>query len=254
MGIREMEAQAREDLLGVRDRGPQGWLAWRAPVWIRLLVVVMAGAGVIAGAQWTAAAYRETVAYRQAAHCPVGGGAGAGRCVGLEATGVVDKAELQGCSGTGSNRNCSTKYKLRISRSLRTEWLEVRADLYDAARRGSRAELQTWQGSVVGITVRGRTQMFPPLSEDSMWIRTAAIWLLLGLALWAGLSGLLGTLLRPAGAGWAFFTLPLVFIVDNALFGADVGKWLVTIALAVGVVGGTIGAHRYELQKKTSGR
>ncbi|MEU6251597.1 hypothetical protein [Streptomyces sp. NPDC047043] len=246
MGIREMEARAREDLQGKRNSGPKGWLARRLPVWLRVLVVVAAGAGIVVSAQWTVEAYRETVVYRQAADCP----AATGSCIGREETRVVDKTEIQGCSGTGSNRSCTTKYKLRINGVRGTEWLEVGNGPYDAAVRGSRAELRTWQGAVVGITVRGHTQTFPPPSEDSMWTRTSALWLLLGLALWAGLSGLLDALVQAWSLGWVFLTVPVVFLVDGALFGAGAGKWLVMVALALGLVGGVIGAHRQERRKK----
>ncbi|MFF4257185.1 hypothetical protein ACFY1L_38980 [Streptomyces sp. NPDC001663] len=246
MGIREMEARAREDLQGKRNSGPQGWPAWRLPVWLRVLVVVAAGAGIVVSAQWTVEAYRETVVYRQAADCP----AGTGSCIGREETRVMDKAEFGGCSGSGSNRSCTTKYKLRINGVRGTEWLEVGSGVYDAAVRGSRAGLRTWHGAVVSITVRGHTQTFPPPSEDSMWMRTAAVWLLLGLALWAGLSGLLDALVQACSLGWVFLTVPLVLLVDNALFGAGVGKWLVAVALALGFIGGTVGAHRQELRKK----
>ena len=249
MGIREMETRAREDLLGKRHDGLPKWLSWRLPVWLRVLVVVAAGAGVLAGAQWTTGAYRETVAYRQAADCRTGGG-GAGSCIGREDARVADKAEVEGCSGSGSDRRCTTKHKLRLSGARRTEWLDVAGDTYDAAFRGSRAELQTWQGAIVGITVRGHTQTFPPPSEDSLWMWIAAVWLLLGLALWAGLSGLLSALVQPVSGGWAIFTLPLVLLLGNVLFGAGVGKWLLTVVLTLGVVGFTIGARRQELRKK----
>jgi len=246
MGIREMETRAREDLRGEGHCGPRGWRAWRAPVWIRLLVVAMVTAGVIACAEWTAEAYRETVVYRQTVDCS----AGTGSCVDLEEARVMDKAKVEGCTGSGSTRNCTSRYRLRIDEGRRIEWLDVSSETYNAAFRGIRAELRTWHDSVVGITVRSHTQTFPPPSDNSMRLGTAAVWLLLGLALWAGLSGSLSALVQPASVGWAFLTLPVVFLVDNALFGADVKKWLVTIALTVGVVGGTIGAQRHERLKR----
>lgn len=232
--------------LGERNSGPQTWLRWRAPVWVRLIVVVVAADGVVAGARWTAETYRETAAYRQAADCR----AEAGSCVGLEEATVIDKAKAEGCTGSGSNRDCTSRYRLRTDAGRRIEWLDVSSETYDAAFRGSRAELQTWQDAVVGITVRGHTQTFPPPSENAMWSGTAAVWLLLGLALRAGLSGFPGSLVQPASVGRAFLTLPLVFLVDNALFGAGVGKWLIAAALAVGVVGGTVGAQRHERSKQ----
>ncbi|EPD55779.1 hypothetical protein [Streptomyces sp. HGB0020] len=254
MGIREMEARARADLEGKRGHeDAQKWLGWRSPVWLRALVLVIAAAGIVASAQWTVDAYQESAAYRQAGDCTAKSGAATGSCVGLEEARVVDKWESQGCTGSGSNRSCTTKYSLRLDEGRRIERLDVSGDTYDAAYRGSRADLQTWQGAVVGITVRGHTQTFPAPSENSMRLGTAAVWLLLGLTLWAGLSGLLGTLLQPVSIGWALLVLPLVFFFDYALFGASAGKWLLVAVLTAGIIGGTVVAQRHGASKRRLG-
>jgi hypothetical protein len=259
MGIKEMEARARADLQGKSGRDDSQkwvrWLRWRPPVWLRVLVMAVAAAGIVASAQWTVDAYRESVTYRQAGDCTAERGARTGSCVGLEEARVVDKTELQDCTGSGSSssRSCTTKHRLRIDEGRRIEWLDVSGDTYDAAYRGSRADVQIWQGAVVGITVRGHTQTFPSPSENSMHLGTAAVWLLLGLTLWAGLGGLPGTLLQPVSIGWALFTGPVMLLCDYALLGATTGKWLLTAALTAAIIGGTAVAHRHEGAKGRRG-
>ncbi|MFI8997767.1 hypothetical protein [Streptomyces sp. NPDC053542] len=252
MGIGEMEARAQKDLARNRDGGAprtlssdglKALLARRLPLWLRIVVVLAAGAGVVAGTQWTADAYRYTVAHQRAADCAArtpgtndstATAGSAGGCIGRAAARVLTKTESTGScsSGSGGTRSCDTTYELQLVRaSQRTESLDVAEDTYDAARRGSRAELRTWQGTIVGITVRGHTQSFPPPSQVSMRLRTMAGWLLLGLALWAGLSGRPNGLVRGTALGWAFLALPVALLTDYTVLGAGPLGWTVASAL-----------------------
>ncbi|MFC5666596.1 hypothetical protein ACFP3U_26955 [Kitasatospora misakiensis] len=176
---------------------------------IRIIVRCCAGLlGLVAvwvGIDLAGEPYRDSVQFRHAGACPVaavadagsGGGAAANEghgCIGRETGRVVDKKTSTRTTTTGSTDTSSTTtetvYLLSVRRSSGTvERIEVGSSLYAGAEREAVADLETWYGELVGVTVAGRHHgMLPSSSGRLVWDLLLA-WVGLGVLLWSVLGG-----------------------------------------------------------------
>jgi hypothetical protein len=194
------------------------YASWRLPAVARLLVCVAALGGLIAGVLWVGPPYRDVLAYRHAPPCPAGvPGSG---CVGHDTGTVLDKDTGENCSSDGNGgEHCTTYYRLQLRRAGDTEWWVVDEDIYRAAIRDDTAQLSTWHGDVVRLVLRGHTEEYGAPAENAVILRLAALWLLVGLAIWAVGSGYLGTLIAFPNFGWLFSAVALGMVGHGLLFG-----------------------------------
>jgi hypothetical protein len=207
--------------------------SWRLPVVARLLVCAAALAGLVIGAIWVVAPYRDVIAYRHAHRCSVG--APDAGCLADDTGAVLDKDTGQRCSSRddgsagGGGEDCTTYYRLRLRRARGTEWLEVRYDIYQGAARDDVAQLRTWHGAVVRLELRGHTEDYDPPANGTVYWRVALLWLLLGLAIWAAASGYLGTLFAFPNFGWLFAAIPFAVLGRALLLGFSVTDYIMLL-------------------------
>lgn len=193
------------------------------------LTLAVAVGGLLLCAQRVVEAYDDATGAR---HAPVCESDSQTDCV-AETTGtVIDKDTREYCStDVNDHQSCTTRFSLRLRYADHSAWRDVGWDAYDDARRGDRAELRTWHGDVVRLTVRGHTATYDPSSTNSMDVWLIAAWLLLGLAIRVLRSG------RPAHPLaspflWLWLALPVSWLVHGALLGASTGKWITAGAAA----------------------
>ncbi|MFF0198880.1 hypothetical protein ACFYT5_38875 [Streptomyces anulatus] len=145
------------------------------------------------GVQLVGDPYRQTVEFRRAEACPSGSPEGSD-CIGRETGRVVRKRTYtttttthDGATGTTSTHT-STHRELSLRRALgQIETHDTSIGLYNAARRGSRADLDIWHGEVVGIAVRGHRDQLSPSSAGSLLWTLLVAWAGAGLVLWSAL-------------------------------------------------------------------
>ncbi|CAM3778324.1 hypothetical protein HMPREF1486_06323 [Streptomyces sp. HPH0547] len=166
---------------------------------VRCCALLLGVAAVWASLDLAVEPYRKTVEYRHAEPCQ----RAAPRmdaCIGRETGRVADKYTRTTTTGSTEDSSTETLYYLRIARDGRTTAYEVSNGLYGAARRGSRAGLDVWQGQVVGITVRGARDRLAPSAAGDLTFSLFPGWLGAGLLLWAALGGgRLRSLFGPLG-------------------------------------------------------
>lgn len=149
--------------------------------------------------------YAERVHYPHACPCTEPGAETSSHGCLKSTTGrVVDKRKG---GGMGVTYNLQIRWK-----SGATKWYDLMGQspaCYDSARRGSRADMVTWQGKLMKVTVRGKTCDTVTASPTALALCWLLIWAGAGLAVasllsnarnWAGL----GLGIRPAawmGAG-----------------------------------------------------
>jgi hypothetical protein len=197
------------------------------------------------GVDLAAKPYRETVLFRHAEPCAHRSVTQeASDCIGRETGRVTDKDTRTESSGTTDSETTTTVYELSIKRSSgKTETHEIDSALYDAARRGSRADLETWRGEVVGITVRGESDDLSPSSVGALTLSLLVAWAGAGLVLWSALGdgrfrGFPGGWMRTFA--WMFLGLwtlaPAGYIVASGVgweTAVAVGFWLFGLAVIV---------------------
>ncbi|MEU9198384.1 hypothetical protein [Streptomyces hundungensis] len=267
----------------MRNRGyGNGWYRRRLPQWLRGLLVLAAGWGVLLCGQQVAEGYGATMQYRDAPDCPGGGRSGDGElCVQREAGTVLDRRTGERCTSNGTSggttggittggitagggmstaggaiggataagggdggTTCTTYYSLKVQRPGGTAWLGVKSQTYDDARRGDHAEVRLWQGDVVELRARGHVDSYAPSSQQAVlpWIALGC--LILAGGAWAVLSG------RPSGL-FAFPNFGLLFVVvgvgwlgSMALFGGHPAVWAFAVVWTGFAVLWTVSAWR----------
>ncbi|MGY1502622.1 hypothetical protein ACW4TU_39580 [Streptomyces sp. QTS52] len=121
-------------------------------------------------------------------------------------------------SGTTKQTHDDVTYR-RASGTQETK--EVVSSVYDAAKSGERADLETWRGEVVWITVAGQSDGFDPSTEGALTSTAVLAWVGLGLLLWFLLGdGTLRHLLGNFGfrpIGWVRFGFWTVSMIHDAL-------------------------------------
>ncbi|WBP86075.1 hypothetical protein [Kitasatospora cathayae] len=207
--------------------------AWHEQLrpWLRALILAAAVAGLVGCSLWVAAAYDDVVAFRYASACASGP---EDNCVAKVTGTVIDKETGQSCtSDSNTSSSCTTYYRLRLRYGDRTEVRVVSSDTYDDVQRGDLAELGTWRDAVVSLTVRGHTSTYEPPSDDSTMWRLRAAWLVLGVAVWAVVSGRPAHLFAFPNFVWLWLALPISWLVHGALLGAGVLEWIWSTGFAV---------------------
>ncbi|KUN08413.1 hypothetical protein AQI95_08570 [Streptomyces yokosukanensis] len=185
--------------------------------WLRLLVFLVAVGGTVVCARWAAQRYDDVTAYRHASVCH--GTAQHGCLVPTTGT-VTDRSKDESCTTDSDGvEHCTTTYHLRVRLRGQSQWLDVGAGTYAEAHPGDLADLRTWHGTVVRMTVRGHAETYPSPASDSMAWRLSGAWLFLGVALWAAASGRLTALAAVRGLGWLWLTFPFYALVHGILLG-----------------------------------
>ncbi|MFI0909087.1 hypothetical protein [Streptomyces abikoensis] len=207
---------------------------------MRVVVLTVAVLGLVHAPSWLEDAYRDRAAYERASQCPAGHPAGAD-CFEQEKGEVVDMG-TRGCPGDGCPPE---ERRLRVRYGSDTVWLTVNGSTYDAARRGTPADVRVWHGAVTRVTVRGHTTDFLPSAGSSLLWRLAGVWLLAGAAICALIASRRRTLAFLGGA-WLLLTAPFVVIVDTSLVGRlGVVDVILAAVLAVpGVIVSVAGLRR----------
>ncbi|WP_406365191.1 hypothetical protein [Streptomyces sp. NBC_01546] len=229
------------------------WYDRRLPAWVRGLLVLAAGLGVLLSAQAIVDGYRATVVYRQAPVCDREG------CVRPETAEVRDRQSGERCTSTGTSggtaaaggtattgggSSCTTTYSLRVSWSDRSEWLEVGHEAYAEARPGDRVRLRLWEGSVVRLEVGTHIRTYPPASQTDMWPWMALAWSGLAVAAWA-LASARPIALLPLGVAWFMLSVLILMIGPAVLVWSPLVFCGALAALTVGMALGARATNRY---------
>ncbi|MFF1542602.1 hypothetical protein [Streptomyces sp. NPDC058291] len=220
---------------------------------VRTGALLFGVAAVVCGAVWSVAPYRDAVALRHARLCPgdVPTPAPAAHgCVAREIGRVTGRRTYEDAtSDAGGTTTKWTHYEVTYRRASGVrETREVVPAVYDAAASHPRAELDTWRGAVVRITVSGRADGFDPPSAGALGRSALLAWAGLGLLVWfllgdGTLRHLFGNLgLRPVGwLGSGVVSGLAVHVVQSYrlstgdyAFGALL--WLLFLASAAGCV------------------
>jgi hypothetical protein len=203
----------------------------RAPILVRLLLCALTLAGLLPVAGVLRESVHEVRGYRQAPVC-IPGAFGSGCVIETLGTIVDGKSERAVASTLGDTR---IVYRLQISH-LRTEWLQVDREMYSGVYINGRVRVRIWRGVVVGLEAGDRTRAYvPPTTHSVGWYVTFA-WLLLGLLIWAALSGYLDTLYL--GLGWVVATLAVIGVSRGVLFGFAEGR--ITFFIVFGGIMGSV--------------
>ncbi|MDT0452142.1 hypothetical protein [Streptomyces hesseae] len=210
--------------------------------WVCLRVVVLAVSvlGLVHAPSWVEDAYRDRVTYERAPQCPADGPAGAD-CFEWVKGEVVDMG-TRGCPGDGCPPE---EQRLRVRYGQNTVWLTVKGSTYDAARRGTPADLRLWRGTVARVEVGGiATYYLPPAGGSLLW-RLAGFWLLSGVAVCAA-ACFRRRSLAFTGSAWLLLTAPVVMIADTALLGTlgVVDVILAAILAVPGVIVSAVGLRK----------
>ncbi|MEU3351021.1 hypothetical protein [Streptomyces sp. NPDC037389] len=208
--------------------------AW---VCVRVVVLAVSVLGLVHVPSWVEDAYRDRVVYERAPLCPAGGPAGAD-CFERVKGEVVDMG-TRGCPGDGCPPE---EQRLRVRYGRDTVWLTVKGSTYDAARRGTPADVRLWRGTMTRVEVGGHATDYLPSAGSSLLWRLSGFWLLAGVAVCAAACSRRRSL-AFAGSAWLLLTAPVVVIADTSLLGTlgvvDVilAGILAVPGLAVSVVG-----------------
>ncbi|MGW1015456.1 hypothetical protein [Streptomyces niveus] len=173
----------------------------------------------------------DAVAFRDASNCK---GRPGGDCIATVVGTVVAKESGPSCiSIVEGSSVCRTAYKLKVRHGERTEMVAVKQDAYGDVRRGDRVELGTWRGELTSMTLHGDTRTF----ESDSWMPVAAGlgvgWLVLGVAVWAAVSGRLASLFVSANVMWIMPGLTFVLLGHTVLLGARVFELVYAVVFAI---------------------
>ncbi|MFI6847528.1 hypothetical protein OG535_34970 [Kitasatospora sp. NBC_00085] len=196
---------------------------------VRCCAALLGLAAIWAGVDLAGEPYRNSVQFRYAKPCPSGSPAGGQQdCIGHETGQVVDKDTSTRTKTTGTTDTSSTTtetvYQLSVRRaSGAVETIEVGGALFGGAERGAGAELETWYGEVVGVTVDGKRDTMTPSSTNALMWDLLVAWIGLGVVLWSALGGgsahaFFGTLGTRAFA-WVWFGLWTLWPVTGIVAG-----------------------------------
>lgn len=205
-------------------------------------------AALVCAVVWSVAPCRDIVAFRRAHLCggdvPTPAPAAHG-CLAREIGTVTGRHAHT--ESTSDESGTSTHTYLRVTyrrASGARETREVTSSVYGVAASGVRADLATWRGAVVWITVAGRSDRFDPPAEDTLKYTALLGWTGLGLLVWFLLGDgtvrhLFGNLgLRPAGwLGFGAVTGVAVYVAYTYELGPAeyVGGtlvWLLSLTIA----------------------
>jgi hypothetical protein len=206
----------------------------RLPLVLRVVVVAAMVTAMVIGIRWAGSAYHDTVALRHAHDCPAGTPPSPDPGCTVPESGVIGaKSTGESCTtDSDGDQSCSTYYRVEVRRAGRTDTLDIGKDTYGDVHRGDAAHLRTWHGEVVRMAVDGHTDRFGPSSEGSLDWRLEVLWVLLGLGIWAAISGYPRSLFAFHNFGWLWLAFPVSRIVHDILLGAGVFSWIVSIAFA----------------------
>ncbi|MFE3250691.1 hypothetical protein [Streptomyces sp. NPDC059209] len=173
----------------------------------------------------------EAVAFRDASNCK---GRPGGDCIATVVGTVVAKESGPSCISIVEGRPvCRNTYKLKLRHGERREVVAVRQDAYGDVRRGDRVELRTWRGELASMTLHGDTRIY----ESDSWMPVAAGlgvgWLVLGVAVWAAVSGRLASLFVSTNVPWILPGLTFVLLGQTVLLGARVIEWVYSVVFAI---------------------
>jgi hypothetical protein len=199
---------------------------------MRWIVIVRAGALVVGVAAmvcavlWSVGPYRDTMALRHAYVCAGGvptPASATNGCIAREIGSVTGRHTYVESDSDGSGATTEVTHDVVTYRraSGTKESKEVVDSVYNAAKSGERADLETWRGAVVWITVAGKSDGFDPPTENTLTNTAVLAWAGLGLVVWFLLGD--GTLrhlfgnggMRPIG--WVLFGYWTVLMVHADL-------------------------------------
>jgi hypothetical protein len=230
---------------------------------MRWFVIVRAGAlvggvaAIVCAVLWSVGPYQDTMAYRHAYLCSGGvptPASAAHGCVARETGTVTGRHSYVETTSDESGTSKHTHYQVTYRRaSGATETREVVASVYNVATSGERADLDTWRGAVVWITVAGQGDGFDPPTEGVLTNTAVLAWTGLGLLLWFLLGN--GTLrqlfgnfgLRPlAWIGFGYSTAVMVhyaltYVLSTSDYVVGALLWLFLLGLCGGAVFGGFG-------------
>ncbi|MFF2950378.1 hypothetical protein ACFVVU_03355 [Kitasatospora sp. NPDC057965] len=227
----------------MKSRGyGRGWYDGRLPGWLRGLVVLAAGWGVLLCGQEVAEGYRATMVYRAASACEVGSqegkGADGAECVGRRAVTVLDRRKGEHCTSNGGGgaggaetgggvggTSCTPYYEVKVEWPDRIAWLDVSSETYGEVREGDPAEVRLWHDEVVALKVRGHTHSYAPSSESGVLVWIALGCLILAAGAWGAVSGRLSGLIAFPNFGWLFVAFGVGMLGSMALFGGPLLLW-----------------------------
>jgi hypothetical protein len=235
---------------------------------MRWIVIVRAGAllagvaAIVCAIVASVAPYRDTMAFRHAQLCSGGvptPASSAHDCIAREIGSVTGRHTRVETTSDESGTTTHTHYEVTYRRASGTqETKEVVSSVYGAAKSGEEADLQTWRGDVVWITVAGQSDGFDPSREGVLTDTAVLAWIGLGLLLWFLLGdGTLRHLFGNSGfrpLGWAFIGYWTVTIVHQVLtYEMDTSDyvfigvfWPLSLAVCGYGVFGDLGEHHGE--------
>ena len=218
------------------------------PFWLRGLLVLAAGWGVLICGQHVVDGYGATMSYRDAPACGAGGDGQT--CVQHVAGTVHDRRTGQQCTSdgtsgsTGGGTTCTTYHDVKVEWPGRTAWLGVAPGTYDKVRTGDPAEVRLWRGEAVGLEIHGSTNSYPPSSQNGVLPWLALGFLLLAVGAWAAVSGRLSGLFAFPNFGWLFVAFGVAWLGVMALFGGHPLVWGFAIVWTAFAVFWIAGARR----------
>ncbi|TQS40475.1 hypothetical protein [Cryptosporangium phraense] len=201
----------------------------------------------VGGVFWAGAPLDRLADYRRVMESCASGGA---ECPPAETGRVTDRwREIPVHAGGGG----VPSWGLRVERADGSEWTgPVDSAIEAAARVGDPVRLRTWQGRVVQVTVRGKTDSMTP---PGAW--GAVVPLLAG---WAGLGLLVWRTLRQAVC-WAVLGFgPATLVVDRAEYGDLLPPnytgvfWICYAATALFCVAGLVSVSRRDAEVFPAGQ
>ena len=217
-------------------------------VMVRGSALLVGVAAIVCAAVWSVGPYQDTMAYRHAFLCPGGVPTPvsvARDCVARETAGVTGRHyATETTSDEGGSTTTTTYYVTYRRASGATETRSVVASLYHAAAHGGQAELETWHGAVIWISLAGQTSGYDPPHEKVLLFTPVLAWAGFGLLLWFVLGN--GTLrqlfgnatLRPLGwlafGGWTVFLVHYHYTYSMSTKDYVWGwlTWLLVLAMA----------------------
>jgi hypothetical protein len=225
----------------------QGSLHWS----VRVLLLVVALAGVAASARWTVQGFEVWGEYRAARPCPANQGYD---CLSREAARVAGK-HVEVSTTTDGDGHSNTTYHPQVTFrrvSGDTESFSVDNDFYRVSDKGDPAGLTLWRGQVVKVEVDDRTHHADTFLTLYATFRALPGWAALGLAPWAWRNGRPRDLLSMGTGAWLFlgaWQAPLVTLLVHSIATGG-SMWVRVVSVGLMVVGlGALGWFGYEASR-----